>query len=338
MVKLTRRAGKDTVPVIILAGFLGAGKTTILNHVLRTAVGARIAVIVNDFGATNIDALLIAAQTDRKLELTNGCICCSMDGGELEETLDTALSVNPDVLIVEASGIAEPEDVARLVILSPNKKVGYGGLVYAVDMVNYQETVVKHKGITRHIEIADLVVVTKTEKVPEEAVNNLVDELEKITKAPIVPVKNGKLAPELLFDIPEREEVQPLLLQQDEHHHLHDEYESITFEASEPIDPVKFKAFMSQLPHGIYRMKGVVYFGVAGYEQKYIVQSVGGRWDMYAEEWGEGEVPHTTLVVIGASFDSASTLEILANTVGESVDMLDIERYTESRKSSVSPS
>lgn len=331
MVKLTRRAGKDTVPVIVLAGFLGTGKTTILNHVLRAAVGARIAVIVNDFGATNIDAMLIAAQTDRKLELTNGCICCSMDGGELEETLNTALSVNPDVLIVEASGIAEPEDVARLIILSPNKKVGYGGLVYAVDAVNYQETVVKHRSITRHIEIADLVIVTKTEKVPKATVSNLVDELERITKAPIVPVKNGELAPELLFDIPERQEVQPLLLQQDEHHHhhLHDEYESVTFEASEPIDPTKFKAFMNQPPRGIYRVKGVAYFGVAGYEQKYIVQSVGGRWDMYAEEWSEGEVPCTTLVIIGADFDSSATLKTLAATVGEGGEMLDILRYSD---------
>ena len=331
MVKLTRRAGKNTVPVIILGGFLGAGKTTILNHLLREALGARIAVIVNDFGTTNIDSMLIAAQTDRKLELTNGCICCSMDGGELEEALDMALAAIPDVIIVEASGLAEPEDLARLIILSPNKKVAYGGLVYTVDAVNYHLTEVKRESINRHIEIADLVVLTKTERVSAGAVAQLMNELALVAKVPIVPVKNGELAPELLFDIPERDDVQPSLLQQDaqHHQHMHDEYTSITFETEKPVDPVKFREFMSQPPRGIYRMKGIVYFGLAGYEQKFIVQSVGSRWDMYAEEWGEDETPHTVFVVIGATFDEEATLKTLNACIGESIEMLDIQRYTE---------
>src|SRR5690606_4792159 len=119
----------------------------------------------------------------------------------------------------------------------------------------------------------------------------------------IVAVKCGELAPELLFDIPKRPVMQPSLLQQDdEHQHLHNDYQSLTFETVKPIDSEKFKAYMNRLPRGVYRVKGIVYFGMAGYEQKFVVQAVGGRWDMYAEEWGEGETPSTMLVLIGAEF------------------------------------
>lgn len=329
---LIRRAAKDTTPVIILAGFLGAGKTTILNHVLKEAVGARLAVIVNDFGAVNIDSLLITAQTDRKLELTNGCVCCSVGDGELEETLDMALSAKPDAVIIEASGLAEPEDLARLIVLSPNKRLAYGGMVYVVDGVKYDETLQKHPALVRHLDVADLVVVTKTEHVTKHHVDEFLKELAMRTHAPIVTVQRGELAPELLFDIPKRDEVQLSLLQQGDghsHHHLHDEYQTMTFETSDPIDLVKFKVFMNHPPRGVYRIKGIVYFGVAGYEQKFVVQAVGNKWDMYAEEWSKDEAPRTLLVAIGSSFNIDEALQSLAASVGEAQEFLDLRRYSE---------
>lgn len=328
---LTRKATKGTIPVIVLAGYLGAGKTTILNHVLRAAIGARIAVIVNDFGSTNIDSMLITSQTDGKLELTNGCICCSLDGGEFEEVLAMAVSAEPDVVIIESSGIAEPEDLARMVILSPNKTVGYGGLVYVVDAVNHHETISRHRRVSQHIELADLIVIAKSEKISGGELARLEAEVASKTKSPIVAVRNGQLAPELLFDIPDRDEVQLSLLQQGEHSHdhLHDEYRSATFKTGEPIDFTKFKSLMNNLPKGVYRAKGFVYFGMAGYEQKFVLQSVGGRWDMYAGEWNEGEVPGTTLVLIGTDFDESATLGALESAVGVGEEMIDIRRYTD---------
>lgn len=326
---LTRRARKDTIPVIILAGFLGSGKTTVLNHILRTAAGARIAVIVNDFGAINIDSQLIAARTDHMLELTNGCICCGVDNGELDEALDAAVASTPDAVIIEASGLAEPRDIARLVIVSQNKKIGYGGLVYLVDGVNYHETVGRDRRMSEHPKVADLVVITKLEQVTDAARKDLIAELSEKTKAPIVPVKHGELAPELLFDIPEHSSMQLSLLEQDKerHVHLHETYQSMVFRTTQPIDPEKFKNFMNRLPKNIYRIKGMVYFGMAGYEQKFILQAVGGRWDMYIEQWGENELPATTLVLIGTEYNENKVRLELENTTGEGVDMIDIRRY-----------
>ncbi|MDO5052739.1 MAG: GTP-binding protein, partial [Pseudoclavibacter sp.] len=98
-----------TVPVIALSGHLGAGKTTLLNHVLRRPY-ARIGVVVNDFGAVNIDAGLVTGQVDDAASISGGCICCMNDAGGLDEAL--ARLARPrlrlDAILLEASGVADP--------------------------------------------------------------------------------------------------------------------------------------------------------------------------------------------------------------------------------------
>ncbi|MBF6247579.1 GTP-binding protein, partial [Nocardia elegans] len=78
----------ERIPVLIVAGFLGAGKTTMLNHLLRDDGGTRIGVVVNDFGAVNIDAMLVAGQVDAMVSLGNGCVCCAIDVSELDEMFE----------------------------------------------------------------------------------------------------------------------------------------------------------------------------------------------------------------------------------------------------------
>lgn len=329
---ITRRIRKNSVPVIILAGFLGAGKTTIVNHVLRSAVGSKIAIIVNDFGDVNIDSLLITGHSEKKMELTNGCICCQVGDGELNETFEAITTgVNqPDAILIEASGLAEPEDIAKLVVMSSNQTIAYGGTVYAVDALNYQKTKQQHPTIIDHIKTADLIALTKVESVKEQSCTQLIDELRQYTSAPIVPVEQGKLSPSLLFDIPEQSDTQLSLLQQPHdhtHHHLHDEYQSVTFKTDQPLAPEKFKQMMNNLPTGVYRAKGILYFGINGLEQKFIMQAVGRRWDMYSDEWGRDETPRTEIVFIGHDFDKAAVKESAAATVGDSDEMLDFQRY-----------
>src|SRR5258708_32936633 len=97
------------VPILLVTGFLGAGKTTIVNHILAHANGRRIAAVVNDFGAINIDAELIAGASDGVVSLTNGCICCSLEG-DLLRTLAAILrrDPRPDHILIETSGLADP--------------------------------------------------------------------------------------------------------------------------------------------------------------------------------------------------------------------------------------
>jgi G3E family GTPase len=102
------------VPILLVAGFLGAGKTTVVNHLLAHAEGRRIAAVVNDFGAINIDAELIAGASDGVVSLSNGCICCSLEG-DLLRTLATLLRCDPrpEFIVIETSGVADPSDIVR---------------------------------------------------------------------------------------------------------------------------------------------------------------------------------------------------------------------------------
>ncbi|MCC8976578.1 GTP-binding protein, partial [Bradyrhizobium brasilense] len=102
------------VPILLVAGFLGAGKTTVVNHLLAHAQGRRIAAVVNDFGAINIDAELIAGAGDGVVSLSNGCICCTLEG-DLLRTLATLLrrDPRPGFIVIETSGIADPADIVR---------------------------------------------------------------------------------------------------------------------------------------------------------------------------------------------------------------------------------
>ena len=102
------------VPILLVTGFLGAGKTTVVNHLLAHAEGRRIAAVVNDFGAINIDAELIAGASDGVVSLSNGCICCSLEG-DLLRTLAALLrrDPRPEFIVIETSGIADPSDIVR---------------------------------------------------------------------------------------------------------------------------------------------------------------------------------------------------------------------------------
>lgn len=102
------------VPILLVTGFLGAGKTTVVNHLLAHSEGRRIAAVVNDFGAINIDAELIAGASDGVVSLANGCICCSLEG-DLLRTLSTLLrrDPRPDYIVIETSGVADPADIVR---------------------------------------------------------------------------------------------------------------------------------------------------------------------------------------------------------------------------------
>ena len=102
------------VPILLVTGFLGAGKTTVVNHLLAHAEGRRIAAVVNDFGAVNIDAELIAGASDGVVSLSNGCICCSLEG-DLLRTLAALLrrDPRPEFIVIETSGVADPSDIVR---------------------------------------------------------------------------------------------------------------------------------------------------------------------------------------------------------------------------------
>ncbi|MEU9229238.1 CobW family GTP-binding protein [Streptomyces massasporeus] len=196
------------IPVVVLAGFLGSGKTTLLNHLLHRSGGSRIGALVNDFGAIEIDAMAVAgALGDSTVSLGNGCLCCAVDASELDQYLERLAEpgLGIDVIVIEASGLAEPQELVRMLLASEHPGVVYGGLVEVVDAAEFDDTRARHPEIDRHLALADLVVVNKLDRAADgERVLGLVRTL--VDRAAVVPATYGRIDPEFLFDCRPSEE------------------------------------------------------------------------------------------------------------------------------------
>ena len=163
-------AKPPTIPVTVVGGFLGAGKTTYLNHLLRTG-RSRTAVLVNDFGAVNIDAGLIAKHDGTTMTLTNGCVCCSIGGGFLDtlgQILDDAIPF--DHVIIEASGVGDPWRIAEIALVEPGLRLN--AVVVLADATRIETLLVDPRvgdTVRNQFDRADLVLLTKTDLIDERA-------------------------------------------------------------------------------------------------------------------------------------------------------------------------
>ena len=188
------------VPLIVLGGYLGAGKTTIVNALLAAPHGLQVTVLVNDFGAVNVDATLIRRASADVIGLENGCICCSI-GGKLMETLaDIAQRPErPDVLIVEASGVSDPSRIAQVGLLDPAFVLC--GVLVAVDATDVARGIDdRYVGeiVRRQLTSATVVVMTKTDSVCPETADAARQRVREFARTDIlIDADHGRLPPEL---------------------------------------------------------------------------------------------------------------------------------------------
>lgn len=158
------------LPLTVISGYLGAGKTTLINRLLREDHGLRLLVMVNDFGAINIDADLLAEAGEDTMTLTNGCVCCTM-GADLFMAIGDVLDRDnrPDHLVIEASGVADPARIVQVAQAEPD--LVYGGIATVVDGLGYQVLAQDAQigaQVTRQVRVADLVLISKM-KTPDPA-------------------------------------------------------------------------------------------------------------------------------------------------------------------------
>ncbi|GLP63478.1 cobalamin biosynthesis protein CobW [Streptomyces sp. TUS-ST3] len=307
------------IPVVVLAGFLGSGKTTLLNHLLHRSGGSRIGALVNDFGAIEIDAMAVAgALGDSTVSLGNGCLCCAVDVSELDGYL--ARLAHPDagidVIVIEASGLAEPQELVRMVLASEQTDIVYGGLVEVVDAAEFDDTRAKHPEVDRHLALADLVVVNKLDRTAGQDAERVLGVVRSLVEhAAVVPATYGRIDPEFLFDCrPGEERIGQLSFDDlhdrtDEHgheDHLHSHYDSVPFRSDAPMDPRRLMAFLDSRPEGLYRIKGYVDFGPYDTRNRYAVHAVGSFLRFYPEPWSAGDERLTQLVLIGSGIDTSA--------------------------------
>ena len=290
-------------PVTILSGFLGSGKTTLLNHILKADHGLRIAVMINDFGDVNIDKDLIAGQTGDVVELSGGCLCCTIRGDLLEAARNLLTSDRKfDYVIVETSGLAEPFAVAHT-FLVPELEESFrlDAVVTVVDSANIEPCLQSNATPAEQIRCADLLVMNKLDLVTPDDVDRIRALLAKINgDARVLPSINGDVPAELLLDI----DAHKLATVAAHHHHGHvdhGEVLSVSFAADIELDYDRFDQFLQGLPDGVFRAKGTV--AVHGISRRVIFHRVGGRNVLdQGAVWGE-QSRSCRAVFLGQDFD-----------------------------------
>ncbi|WP_170166977.1 CobW family GTP-binding protein [Paracoccus methylarcula] len=184
------------LPVTVIGGYLGAGKTTLINHLLRNNDGLRLAVLVNEFGELSIDSELIEAQEDGLISISGGCVCCAF-GSDLIGALDDIKSMNPPVdhVLVEASGVALPASIIATVGLVDGLRAD--AVIVLADAEQIRRNAADpYLGDTIHRQFsqADIILLTKSDLAPKEELDDLRGWLRgKAPKARILPVQHGNL-------------------------------------------------------------------------------------------------------------------------------------------------
>lgn len=294
------------IPILAVTGFLGAGKTTFVNQLLRAPHGLKIGVVVNDFGSINIDGELVAGQTDTMLELSNGCICCSLETLDLQEAIGQFAYHGSDIdlIVIEASGLAEPRDLALTLRDMTGIGVKLDAIVTIIDAENVIENAKEHANASDQLEFTDFVVINKIDRVSPARIAEIKQLIEMTNpRARVFEAVKAEVDIRLLSD-PDR--TWHTEKEQVDHEHLHEIYSQLSLEIRQPLNPLKFQEFVnSQIPKNIYRAKGFVDLGkVKGHERKYIFQLVGTRSELYWDNWKKDEAPTTRLVFIGTDFDT----------------------------------
>ncbi len=316
MIDHDARTDPTIIPITVLTGFLGAGKTTLLNRILNGDHGLRIAVMVNDFGSVNIDAdLVVGVESSGDLiSLANGCICCSMRDDMLTAVEQiTERPEQPQYIIVEASGVADPSRIAfTFMNASLRGHVRLDSILCLVDASQLFAVPEQMELKMRQIAYSDMLILSKTDLVGREEVGRITTWLDdRFGRYRLVEAPRGEVPMEILlssgrFD-PSQIEADHVLTDQcaggNCHHASHQHHTSTfstwSFETVRPLSLEALRSAASKLPASIYRAKGVVYSSDAP-DRRAVLQVVGKRVDIsLQDEWGE-RPPLTQIVAIGS--------------------------------------
>ncbi len=340
----------NKIPATVITGFLGAGKTSTIRHLLETAGGKRIALVINEFGDLGVDGEIVkgcgieGCEEDAVLELPNGCICCTV-ADDFIPTIETLLNrpEPPDHIVIETSGLALPKPLVKAFNWPEIRtKVTVDGVITvidgpavadglfasdpaAVDAQRKADESLDHESpleelFEEQISCADMVVINKTDLLDETALEQVLGDVKKEIRPEVKVVRSsyGKVDAQVLLGLEAAAEddldSRPSH-HDDGHEHDHDDFTSFAVDLGEVETPQSLVARL--LPviarHGILRVKG--FAKVAGKDMRLVLQGVGGRLQHYYDrDWQPAEIQSTRLVVIGeADMDSDAIRAELAS-------------------------
>ena len=293
----------ERLPVVVVGGFLGAGKTTLVNHLIRS-LPRRLGIIVNEFGAVGVDGALVERLQDDVTELTAGCLCCTGRDDLVRALVEIGLRPQrPDAVIVELSGVADPTPVlATLLDRAVRAAYRVVTLVAVVDARHALSTLRDHPEAARQLAYAGVVVLNKTDLADPAQLAHAEDVLRGVNPlARLVRVEQGQVdAAALLARDDFGGRAAPIPADEPAVHTPG--LRSFVLRAGRPLDPYAWQRFMTTYllsrPAEVLRAKG--FLDLYGYPQRIVFQAVRDLFTADAWEAGDG---HSELVVIGRGLD-----------------------------------
>jgi G3E family GTPase len=309
---------QDLIPATILTGFLGSGKTTLLKRVLSETHGRKIAVIENEFGEENIDnEILVADTTEQILQLSNGCVCCTIRE-DLRSTLSQLAEkrrkgeLDFERVVIETTGLADPGPVAQTFFMDDEIAESYllDSILTLVDAKHAESQLDKRQEARRQVGFADQIFISKSELVDAAAIDALAHRLKHMNpRAPQRKVHFGDVPIGEVFDLRgfnlnAKLEIDPEFEHCDHphHHHHDDDVKSFVFRADKAFNPAKLEDFLGAIVQvygpKMLRYKGVLY--MKGSDKKVIFQGVHQLMGSdLGPKWQPGEKKQSKMVFIG---------------------------------------
>lgn len=307
---------KTPIPVTVLTGFLGSGKTTLINRLLKERPDTRFGLIVNEFGDASLESQLIEARRNPLHELPSGCLCC-VNEGDLKQALDTLLTKDAriDHVVVEASGLSSPGPLLG-VLTQDGGRYTLSGVFCVADAVAFLKHEPEFPTVRRQLAFADAVLLTKTDLASSADRQQVNQRLQTLKPGVKVLDTAGRLPWTTLFDSTSERTVDADLprapRQRYFHGGRHHDAEVLEFRSTQPLDPDRLAEVFAHLDPGILRAKGVVYLAdPSALRYKYLVQYTGSQKQLYSKPWAPGEVAATNLVFLGSAFDAAKLRSLL---------------------------
>jgi G3E family GTPase len=317
----------EKIPMTILTGFLGAGKTTLLNHIIHAEHGRRIAVLVNDFGAINIDSQLVLDVQEDMISLSNGCICCTIRGDFVAAVQQVITRPDkPDYIVVEASGVADPIDIGLTFKSMP--QVIIDSILAVIDAEQIQTLNPEYAVLAMNqIGVADIVILNKVDLVSADELERVRQYIHKITQsARIFETSYADVPLELILNVGEYDVARLLqrpaqdihVHETDDHHHHHHDHSQAFFTwnwtSYEPVSLKALERVLKQLPSNVYRAKGIFYC-LDEPEHRVLAQVVGRRVTIQRERTWDSEALGSQFVLIaGHDGVDSHTLQTLMDS------------------------